>query len=95
MVSRRMKGKFVETVGSFTIGATIGSLLALLFAPASGRATRRSIGLRLRALQRRATYWRDAAAKRLSYARTWVTGQNHGRNGRRTARRPAVQHAHA
>lgn len=98
MVSKRARGRrFTESVGTLVIGATIGTLAALLFAPASGKALRRRIGLRFHALQRRATYWRDAAAKRLTYARAWVTGQNshNGRRAlrRRTSRRPAVQHA--
>ena len=40
------------SAGTFTFGATVGSLLGLLFAPASGRATRKRIGLQFRSLER-------------------------------------------
>ena len=83
-----------RVLGAFVIGATTGSLLALLFAPASGRVTRKRIGLKLRSIQRetvrhlghtkrllarKAETLRDAASAKLSNAREWVA--EHVSNG--------------
>lgn len=93
-----------RVLGAFVIGATAGSVLALLFAPASGRVTRKRIGLKLRAIQRDATRHlghtqrllarkaetlRVAASRKLSNAREWVA--EHVANGH--PRRPVHHHA--
>lgn len=48
----RRKGGFVRTAVAFTLGATAGSVIALLFAPASGKVTRRRLAMKARNLQR-------------------------------------------
>ena len=93
-----------RVLGAFVIGATAGSALALLFAPASGRVTRKRIGLKLRAIQRdtvrhlgqttrllarKADTLREDATKKLSNAREWVV--EHVANGH--PRRPVHHHA--
>lgn len=75
-------GGFGQTVGAFTLGATAGSLLALLMAPASGDATRKRIGRQFKSWQRstvrelrqtgknvtrRAGQWRVAAVRALHH----------------------------
>lgn len=46
---RRGRGR---TLAAFALGAAAGSLIALLFAPASGRVTRKRLALGVRKLQR-------------------------------------------
>ena len=105
--NRRARGIW-GAIGAFALGATAGSITALLCAPASGQATRRRIGQRVRALQnkatrrlgrasrvlaRRAEHLREATAERLSDAREWVVKQvANGHSTRRPTRR-AVRHA--
>lgn len=47
-------GEMVRGVGTFTLGATVGSLAALFCAPASGPALRRRLGREWRGWQRKA-----------------------------------------
>ena len=76
-----------KAAGAFAVGATAGSLLALLFAPVSGPAMRRRIGMKCRAWERRATRrlrqtqrvlahrvgdWRESAIERLDHTRQWL-----------------------
>ena len=101
---RRPVGGFLRAFGFFALGAATGGIFALLYAPASGRVTRRRIGLRLRAVQRttirqigqarkvlarKAVYLREAATERLADAGQWVAG--HVTNGHSNARRQARQ----
>lgn len=87
-----------QTVSAFTLGATAGSMMALLFAPKSGEATRRQIGRQVRAWQRatvrelrqrgrmvagRAAQWRQTAAEQLGQARVWLTPRPASHNGKR------------
>ena len=44
----------LRTVGAFALGATAGSIIALLCAPASGQVTRRRLAMRLRNIQKEA-----------------------------------------
>jgi len=48
----RRKGGFVRTAVAFTLGATAGSIIALLYAPAAGKVTRRRLAMKARNLQR-------------------------------------------
>ena len=75
----RARGGVRRTIGTFAFGAAVGSILALLFAPASGRETRRQIRLRAQALRRNAEELRETAAEKLAVARLWV--MNHVPNG--------------
>ena len=86
---------FTQALGTFVIGATVGSVIALLYAPASGRVTRQRLNLKWRAVKRSATQLREQAARKITYARQWMTSHANG-NGhvRRPAmRRRVAQHA--
>ena len=95
---RRAQGLW-QTVGAFIIGATAGSVIALLFAPASGQLTRRRIGLKFRALQRQTTrqlkvqakHLREAATNGVNHAREWVVGRVTNGHNRPTTRRAVRQ----
>ena len=96
-----------RAVGTLAIGATVGSLIALLFAPASGRVTRRRIAMKVRTLgrqtarklnrtgrliARRADEFREVTADKLHDAREWVV--EHVTNGNtRRVRHRATRHA--
>ena len=87
-----------QAAGAFAIGATAGSAVALLLAPASGRATRkriaaefrslgRSAGQRLnrtkRLLARQAGSVRHVAVEKLDDTRAWLVERLSGNgNGR-------------
>ncbi len=93
--------------GAFALGAAAGSVAALLYAPASGRVTRRRIGMKFRTLQqttgrklgqaqrllaRKAQRLQRTAVRKLHDAREWMT--NHVSNGHaKRAGRRALQHA--
>jgi gas vesicle protein len=103
----RRRGGAVKTVGVFALGAATGGVIALLFAPASGRVTRRRIAQKLRVMRREATQrigstgkllarkavtLRKAASQRLRYARSWVA--THVSNGHATPSRQPRRVAH-
>ena len=83
----RPRGRALRTVGTFALGAAAGGIIALLFAPASGKVTRKRIGMKVKALQKAATVkltqaqrvlarkavgLRDVAAERIHNAQEWV-----------------------
>ena len=89
-----MKGpnrpKWGKAAGTFALGAAAGSTLAFLFAPASGKATRKRIGMQIQSLgrtteqkllrakkllARKAVTLRASATERLEDTRDWVTQQ--------------------
>ena len=98
-----------RTVGMFALGAATGSIIALLFAPASGRVTRRRIALKVRAMKqqtirqlgrtkkllaRKAEDLREATTERILHARDWVAGHVANGNGKHPIRhQTAVRHA--
>lgn len=99
----RRRTSRLRAAGVFTFGAAIGSLVALLCAPASGCVTRRRLLMKARNLQR-------AAARRLGQTRRiltskaedvreaateWFAGRAAHRNGRHPARRRSIRQAHA
>lgn len=105
MVRRPGRGRIV---GAFALGAAAGSILALLYAPASGRVTRKRIGMKLRSFQRetsrrfgraqkllvrKAETLRDAAGERINHARQWVVGHVASNGQERRSRRRALRHA--
>ena len=51
MKENRRRGG-LRTFLAFTLGAVVGGIVALLYAPASGQVTRRRIALKVRSLQR-------------------------------------------
>ena len=88
------------TIGAFALGATAGSVLALLFAPASGTVTRRRIGMKIRTYQRATSrqlvlakkqlarqteQMREAAAERLGQTRDWIVEHVVPKNGKHPA----------
>ena len=101
---RRTPG-FVGACGAFLLGATVGSVAALLYAPASGKVTRKRIGMKIRSLQttagrqlgqaqkllaKRAELLRETASEKIHDAQTWVAQRMNG-NGKSASRR-AVHH---
>ena len=97
----RRRGGAIRTAGVFALGAAVGSVIALLYAPAAGEVTRkrlamqarnlrkavvRRLGQTRRALTTRATIVRDAAGE-------WLAERMGQRNGRPHIRRP-IRHAH-
>ena len=48
----RRRGGALRSAAVFTLGAAVGSIFALLYAPASGRHTRRRIAMRVHALRK-------------------------------------------
>ena len=85
MTQKRPKSGIARIAAAFTVGATAGSLLALLFAPASGRVTRQRVAMKLREVQRAAS---GKLGKGITQARSWVL--DHISNGH--ARRPVRSH---
>lgn len=83
-----------RTLAAFGIGAAAGSVLALLYAPASGQVTRKRIATRFRTLRRKAEQLKDTATERIGDARTWVMQRIHSTNGndRRVRHHAAVHH---
>ena len=92
-MAKERRGTVGRTVGTFALGAAVGSLLALLYAPAAGKTTRKRIQMRLRTIQRSAVELREAAGQKLNGARKWFTSHVGARNGRRIRRQPVTHHA--
>ena len=91
-----------RTVLAFTLGAAAGSIIALLYAPASGEVTRRRLLLKARETQRKAARKFGEAKKVLACkaeevresATDWIAEHvPHNGHGRRTSRRRALRHA--
>lgn len=99
------RGGVVRTIGVFSLGAATGSVVALLFAPAAGKVTRKRIALKIKAarkttvrrigqasrvLARKAARLRVAATERIQNARQWV---GHTMNGNGNGKRRIAHHA--
>ncbi len=97
----RRRGGVFRTVMAFSLGATVGSMIALLYAPASGKVTRRRLVFKARTLKR-------AAARRLGQttrvlasraehvreaATEWIADHIPHSNGKQTMRRREIRHA--
>ncbi len=106
-----MKGNSVKkwgpAVGTFAAGAAAGSILALLYAPASGKMTRKKIGMKFRALGqstnrqikmakkvllKKAEGLREAAGEKFGQTRDWLVERVANGNGKKLRRR-LVHHA--
>jgi len=100
-------GNFLKAAGVFALGAGVGSIVALLFAPASGKVTRRRIGYKLQAMRRatvkqlqqtrrlliaKAGDAREAATQQLNHARAWITTRMTNGHGK-PSRRRVLHHA--
>ena len=94
-MSMRPQGKQIgQAVGLFALGAAVGSIAALLYAPASGKETRRRIGMKMRALKQKTNQLREVATERINGAREWFVDHlpNNG-HAKRPLRRHTVRHA--
>ena len=86
-----------NTVAAFALGATIGSIFALLYAPASGKVTRQRLVLRAREARRHAERKLAHARKMLAHravevrenATEWIQTRMQNGHGRTLRRRPA------
>ena len=101
MKENRRRGGALRTAAAFGLGAAIGSVIALLYAPASGKATRKRLAMKARDFQRtvgrrlgqtqrvlatRAEHVREAATE-------WIAEHIPHTNGRQLRHRP-TRHAH-
>ena len=101
--SGRQPRHMLRTVATFAIGATVGSLIALFYAPASGKVTRRRLAMRVRGLQRatvrRIEQTQRALARRAENVREaaseWFAGHTAQANGRHPVSHRVRRHAHA
>lgn len=92
--ARSGKGK---TVAAFALGATIGSIVALLYAPASGKITRQRLAMKARdarrTAQRKLVQARRVLAHRAEAAREnateWIQERMQNGHHRPLRRRPA------
>ena len=102
MKNTRRSG-MVRTVAAFGLGATLGSVIALLYAPASGKMTRKRLALKVRTFRKtaarqfgqttrvlttKAEQVRDAAAG-------WITDHIPHSNGGQAIRHRRIRHAEA
>ena len=91
----RRRGGALRTVGIFALGAALGSIFALLYAPASGEVTRKRLIMKARNLKRAVTRRLGqtgrvltAQAQHVREAATeWIAERVGQRNGRHTVRR--------
>ena len=96
-------GGVLETLGAFVFGATAGSLLTLLYAPASGSVTRRRLAMQAKNLQRAAARQFGKTQRELitkaqraqRVAKGWIAEHVPHSNGRHPIRRRAIRHAAA
>lgn len=91
-----------QAVLAFTLGAAAGSIIALLYAPASGQVTRRRLLMKARDAQRKVTRTFGEAKKVIACkaeqvresATDWITEHvPHNGHGRRSPRRRDLRHA--
>ena len=82
MATKERRGGLAKALGTFALGAAAGSIVALLYAPASGTVTRKRLKMKFKAVQKSAIELRNTAAKRIGDARQWVTAHMPA-NGRR------------
>ena len=102
MKEQRRRGGFLRSALAFTLGAAAGSVVALLYAPASGQVTRKRLarrveGLRREAVRRIGRTRRELAtqAEQVREAATdWIAEHVPHGNGRQHIRR-VIRHAAA
>jgi len=96
MKESRSSKKIAQSLGIFTLGAAVGSLSALLFTPASGRAIRKRIGNQLRQakklLAKKADLLRENAVEKLGDTRQWLVQRVLNGNGNKHSIRRRVAH---
>lgn len=91
MAQVRSRRRMGETAAVFAVGTALGSLLGVLFAPASGQVTRKRFLKELRSARRIAS---ERIGRRLTDAREWLMDHVvNGHNGhRRRTLRPRLAH---
>ena len=107
MKGNRQKNVWGQMFGTFTLGAVLGSLISLLYAPASGRVIRKRIGMKFRVLgqstakqikqtkkllAKKASLLREATTEKLGHTRDWLVERVSNGNGRRPHSRRIVRH---
>ena len=88
---------------AFTVGATVGSVAALLYAPCSGQVTRKRLAMKARTLRRAALRRLGETQRELvtraervrEAASEWITDHVPHGNGRHPIRHRAIRHAAA
>ena len=108
MAMNPRRGGFARALGAFVLGATTGSIMALLYAPVSGDVTRRRIRTKVRVLQttaarelqrtqvrlaKQARQLRAAAVERVGQTREWVRERLPVTNGRHPVNHRAAHSA--
>jgi gas vesicle protein len=96
----RRRGGALRTVAAFGLGAALGSVIALLYAPASGKVTRRRLALRVRTMRRTAIRRLGDTQRALTTgavrvreaASEWIADRM---NGKHPIRHRTARHAHA
>lgn len=94
-------GGIFPALGTFTLGAAVGSILALLYAPASGQVTRRRLANRVRNLRRNTVRRLEETGRVLTRkagdvreaAGEWIADHMPLRNGKHALRRRTHTHA--
>jgi hypothetical protein len=98
----RRRGGVLKSAAVFTLGAAVGSIAALLYAPASGKQTRRRIAMRVQTLRRETGRRLGRTGRALATqavqvreaATDWISEHiPHGNGNGRQVRRPAARHA--
>lgn len=97
-----------KTAGAFALGATAGSVAALLLAPNSGKVIRRKLGMSFRSLKsssvrqmkqakklllKKADYFKGVASEKLGATRQWLVHKVSNSNHKNAVRRRALQRA--
>lgn len=96
---QRRRGGAFRTVTAFGLGAAIGSIVALLYAPAAGKITRRRLAMRAQDLKRQAARRLGRTQRQLvnragvvrERAQEWITDHMPHANG--NGKHRAVRHA--
>ena len=99
----RRRGGGLRTFLAFTVGATVGSVAALLYAPCSGQVTRKRLVMKARTLRRAALRRLGETQRELATraervreaASEWITDHVPHGNGRHPIRHRAIRHAAA
>ena len=102
-MKEQRRGNGLRTVGTFALGAAVGSIISLLYAPASGEATRRRLANKVRNLRRTAIRQLEQTGRVLATrasdvreaAGEWLADRMPFGNGKHPIRRRPVRHAHA
>ena len=102
MIKEQHRGNGLRTAGTFALGAAVGSILALLYAPASGEVTRKRLANKVRNLRRTAIRRLEQTGRVLATkavevrenASEWLADRMPF-NGKHPVRRRPARHAHA